>query len=374
MQKLKLMTIVGTRPEIIKLSEVIKKANIHFNHVLVHTGQNYDFELNEIFFNELDIPKPQRYLNVSDENVGHTIGNIISKSFDIMKDLMPDALLILGDTNSCLSVISAKRLKIPVFHLEAGNRCFDENLPEEVIRRIVDHTSDVNMCFSEHARRYLYSEGINKERTFVVGSPMREILNLNINKIFSSDILDRLKITKKQYILLSSHREENIDNEKNFFELMEAINILAEKHKMPIIYSAHPRSRKFIASREFIFNEQVKIYKPFGFFDYNNLQMNAFCVVSDSGTLAEESSYFKFPAVSIRTSTERPEALEKGCFILGTISSTSLIQAVEIATNSLGSLYNSDEQNAYLETNVSSNVIKIIQSYTNIINRTVWRK
>lgn len=374
MEKLKLVTIVGTRPEIIKLSEVIKKADIYFDHILVHTGQNYDFTLNQIFFEDLGIREPDTYLNVIGENLGNTIGNIISKSYDLLCTLKPDALLVLGDTNSCLSVISAKRLKIPVFHMEAGNRCFDENLPEEINRRIVDHISDVNLCYTEHARNYLNWEGIAKERTYVVGSPMAEILNLNRQKIDNSSILTKLGINKYKYLLLSAHREENIDNLNNFQALTNAINALADKYELPIIYSIHPRSKKFIEQRNFIFNPNVKLLKPFGFADYNNLQKNALCVISDSGTIAEEASYFKFPAVSIRTSTERPEALDKGNFIIGNITTKQVLQAVKMAIEMNSRKDFGADVPSYLDINVSNKVIKLIQSYTGIIDQIVWRK
>ena len=374
MRKLRLMTIVGTRPEIIKLSEIIKKCDKYFDHILVHTGQNYDYRLNEIFFKELKIREPDFYLNVVGENLGQTIGNILAKSYEIMIKEKPDALLVLGDTNSCLSVISAKRLKIPIFHMEAGNRCFDENLPEEINRRIVDHVSDVNLCYTEHARRYLNSEGIPKERTFVVGSPMTEVLSANSDKIKNSKILENLGLTKGNYILLSAHREENIDNELNFMELMEAVNAMAEVYNVPIIYSTHPRSKKFIEQRGFKFHPNVRSLQPFGFFDYNKLQQNAFCVVSDSGTIAEEASYFKFPAVSIRTSTERPEALDKGNIIIGNITTEQVLQAVNIAVkmNSNGDI--GEDVPYYKDKNVSTKVVKLIQSYTGIVNRMVWRK
>lgn len=372
MKKLKLMTIVGTRPEIIKLSEIIKKCDKYFDHILVHTGQNHDYTLNQIFFEELELRNPDIYLGVVGENLGITMGNVLAKSYEVMEKEKPDALLVLGDTNSCLSVISAKRLKIPIFHMEAGNRCFDENLPEEINRRIVDHTSDVNLCYTEHARRYLNFEGIPKERTFVVGSPMAEILNKNSEKITKSEVLKTLGLEKGKYILLSAHREENIDNEKNFFELMNAVNAMAETYNMPVIYSTHPRSRKFIEQRNFKFNDLVKNLQPFGFADYNHLQKHAFCVVSDSGTLAEEVSYFKFPAVSIRTSTERPEAVDKGNFIIGGIKKDQVLQAVNLAvemnlSNDLGT-----EVPDYADENVSTKVVKIIQSYTGIVNKVVW--
>jgi len=373
-KRLKLMTIVGTRPEIIKLSEVIKKSDRYFNHKLVHTGQNYDYSLNEIFFNNLDIRKPDFYLDVVGDNLGQTIGNILSKSYEIMLKEKPDALLVLGDTNSCLSVISAKRLKIPIFHMEAGNRCFDENLPEEINRKIVDHTSDVNLCYTEHARNYLNWEGIPKERTYVVGSPMAEVLKINEDKINNSKVLSKLNLKKGEYILLSAHREENIDNETNFFSLMNSVNSLAEEYNVPIIYSTHPRSKKFIQERNFDFNPNVKSLQPFNFTDYNQLQNSALCVVSDSGTIAEEASYFKFPAVSLRTSTERPEALDKGNIIIGSIKAEKVLQAVKIAIEmNADKEFGGDVPN-YLDRNVSIKVVKLIQSYTEIINQMVWRK
>ena len=374
MNKLKLMTIVGTRPEIIKLSEIIKKCDKYFDHTLVHTGQNYDYTLNEIFFKELGLKEPNYYLGVVGENLGQTMGNVIAKSYALMAELKPDALLVLGDTNSCLSVISAKRLKIPIFHMEAGNRCFDENLPEEINRRIVDHTSDVNLCYTEHARRYLYAEGVRKEFTYVVGSPMAEVLTANIEKINSSEILKTLGLEKNKYILLSAHREENIDIEKNFFALMNAVNAMAEKYDMPILYSCHPRSKKYIEQRGFVFDKRVIQHQPLGFSDYNNLQQNAYCVVSDSGTVPEEGSYFKFPAVSIRTSTERPEAMDKGIFVIGSITSEQVLQAVDLAV----SMHENGDDGltvpAYADENVSTKVVKLIQSYTGIINKMIWRK
>lgn len=374
MKKLKLMTIVGTRPEIIKLSEIIKTCDKYFEHLLVHTGQNYDFTLNEVFFQELGLREPDYYLGVVGDNLGQTMGNVIAKSYEILVQEKPDALLVLGDTNSCLSVISAKRLKIPIFHMEAGNRCFDENLPEEINRRIVDHTSDVNLCYTEHARRYLNYEGVAKERTYVVGSPMSEVLKANMKLVESSNVLESLQLEKSRYILLSAHREENIDNEDNFFSLMNAVNAMAEKYDMSIIYSTHPRSKRIIELRGFKFHKNVISLKPFGFGDYNNLQKNAFCVVSDSGTIAEEASYFKFPAVSIRTSTERPEALDKGNFIIGNITTEQVLQAVEMATEmNLNGEIGADVPN-YVDDNVSLKVVKIIQSYTGIVNRMVWRK
>ena len=374
MKKLKVMTVVGTRPEIIRLSEIIKKCDRYFNHTLVHTGQNYDYSLSQVFFEELGLREPDFYLNVVGENLGLTMGNVIAKSYDLMMEVRPDAVLVLGDTNSCLSVISAKRLKIPVFHMEAGNRCFDENLPEEINRRIVDHTSDVNMCYTEHARRYLYAEGIKKEFTYVVGSPMAEVLRKNIDKINASKILEQLKLESGKYILLSAHREENIDTEKNFFELMHAVNVMAEHYDIPVIYSMHPRSAKFIEQRGFKFHKNVRSLKPFGFMDYNCLQQNAFCVVSDSGTIPEEASYFKFPAVSIRTSTERPEGLDKGVFVIGSITAESVLQAVDMAVNMQANGELGLTVPDYSDENVSTKTVKIIQSYVGIINKMVWRK
>lgn len=374
MHKLKLMTIVGTRPEIIKLSEVIKKCDIYFEHILVHTEQNYDYTLNEVFFVELGLREPDFYLGVVGDNLGQTMGNILAKSYEIMVKVNPDALLVLGDTNSCLSVISAKRLKIPTFHMEAGNRCFDENLPEEINRRIVDHTSDVNLCYTEHARRYLNSEGIPSGRTYVVGSPMAEVLNANANQINNSKVLETLGLERGKYILLSAHREENIDNEYNFSSLMSAINAMAETYDLPVIYSLHPRSKKFIKQRGFRFHPHVRSVQPFGFFDYNYLQKHAFCVVSDSGTIAEEASYFKFPAVLIRTSTERPEALDKGNIIIGNITTEQVLQAVNMAVEMNANNHLGLEVPDYQDKNVSVKVIKIIQSYTEIVNKMVWRK
>ncbi|OUP77272.1 UDP-N-acetylglucosamine 2-epimerase (non-hydrolyzing) [Erysipelatoclostridium sp. An173] len=374
MSKLKLMTILGTRPEIIKMSAIMKKCDEYFDHIIVHTGQNYDYELNEVFFKELGLREPDYFLGVAGDNLGATMGNVLEKSYNLIKEVKPDALIVLGDTNSCLSVISAKRLKVPIFHMEAGNRCFDENLPEEINRRIVDVTSDVNLCYTEHARRYLNASGIPKERTYVVGSPMAEVLHGCIDKINASTVLEQLDLQKKRYILLSAHREENIDNEDNFFGLMNAINIMAEKYQMPIIYSTHPRSRKFIEKRKFKFHPLVQTLKPFGFYDYNYLQKNAFCVVSDSGTIPEEASYFKFPAVSIRTSTERPEGLDKGVFIIGSITTKNVLQAVDLAVsmNNNGDLGISVPD--YLDENVSVKVVKLIQSYTSIVDKMVWRK
>jgi UDP-N-acetylglucosamine 2-epimerase (non-hydrolysing) len=374
MKKLKLMVVIGTRPEIIKLSEIIKKADKYFELLITHTGQNYDYNLNKIFFDELGIREPDNYLGVSGENLGQTMGNIISKSYEIFLSQKPDAILVLGDTNSCLSVISAKRLKIPIFHLEAGNRCKDENLPEEVIRRIVDVTSDVNLCYSENARRYILDTGVRPENTYVVGSTMAEVLSANIDKIRNSKVLEKLGLLKGKYILLSAHREENIDIESNFYSLMNAVNSLAEKYDMPILYSCHPRSKKYIESRGFKFDERVIQHEPLGFFDYNKLQQNAFCVVSDSGTIPEECSYLNFPAVSIRTSTERPEALEKGVFVIGSITTLEVLQAVDLAVEMhLNGDYGLTVP-TYSDENVSVKVIKIIQSYVGIINRMIWRK
>lgn len=379
MSKLKLMTIIGTRPEIIRLSATIKCCDKYFNQVLVHTGQNYDYNLNQVFFEDLGLRAPDYYLNSVGSHLGETIGNIISKSYELMLEVKPDALLVLGDTNSCLSVIAAKRLHIPIFHMEAGNRCFDECLPEETNRRIVDVTSDVNLCYSEHARRYLNAAGVPKERTYVTGSPMAEVLHANLDKIEGSDILNKLGLEKGKYILLSAHREENIDTEKNFFQLMNAVNAMAEKYDMPVLYSCHPRSKKFIEQRNFKFDERVIQHQPLGFHDYNNLQMNAFAVVSDSGTLPEESSYYlsigkPFPAVCIRTSTERPEALDRGNFILAGITTNEVLQAIDTAVE----MNKNGDQGLpvvnYMDENVSVKVVKIIQSYTGIVNRMVWRK
>lgn len=375
MSKLKLLTIIGTRPEIIRLSEVIKKCDVYFDHVLAHTGQNWDYTLNEIFFEDLGLRQPDYYLDAVGDDLGETIGNIIAKSYKLMQEVQPDALLILGDTNSALSAIAAKRLKIPIFHMEAGNRCFDENLPEETNRRIVDHIADVNLCYSEHARRYLNAEGTAKERTYVTGSPMAEVLSANRQKIENSKVLETLGLEKRKYILLSAHREENIDNESNFFALMNAVNSMAETYHMPVIYSTHPRSAKFIEQRGFQFHPLVRSLKPFGFSDYNHLQTNAFCVVSDSGTLPEESAYFKsFPAVCVRTSTERPEAIDKGNFILGSITEEQVLQAVDMAVKMQENGDLGLDVPNYVDENVSTKVVKIIQSYTGIVNKMVWRK
>lgn len=379
MPRLKLMTIIGTRPEIIRLSAVIKKCDRYFDQILVHTGQNYDYELNQVFFDDLGLRAPDFYLDAVGTDLGETIGNIIAKSYSMMVEQQPDALLILGDTNSCLSAIAAKRLHIPIFHMEAGNRCKDECLPEETNRRIVDIISDVNLAYSEHARRYLHECGLPKERTYVTGSPMAEVLHANLEKIETSDIHQRLGLEKGKYILLSAHREENIDTEKNFFSLMNAVNALAERYDLPILYSCHPRSAKYIEKRGLVFDSRVQQHKPLGFHDYNCLQMNAFCVVSDSGTLPEESSFFlsvghPFPAVCIRTSTERPEALDKGNFILAGITTEQVLQAVETAV----AMHQNGDYGLpvpdYVEENVSTKVVKIIQSYTGVVNKMVWRK
>ena len=374
MERIRLMTLFGTRPEIIRLSEIMKKCDRYFDQITVHTGQNWDYKLNRVFFEEFGLREPDHYLGVAGDSLGQTIGNVIAKSYDLMAKVRPDALLVLGDTNSCLAVIGAKRLKIPVFHMEAGNRCFDENLPEEINRRIVDHTSDVNLCYTEHARRYLLAEGVKKEQTYVVGSPMREVLDANIDRINASDVLERLGLEAGGYILLSAHREENIDIERNFFELMNSVNAMAEHYGKPVIYSTHPRSRKFIEKRGFVFHPLVKSLEPFGFADYNCLQKNAFCVVSDSGTIPEEANYFRFPAVSVRTSTERPEALDSGNFIIGSIGRSSVLQAVELAVSMHK---NGDDGVAtpdYEDANVSTKVVKLIQSYVGIVDRMTWRK
>ena len=377
--KLKLLIIVGTRPEVIRLAEVIKKCRQYFDTILAHTGQNYDYNLNGIFFKDLELDDPDVYMNVVGESLGQTMGNIIAKSYDLMVDLKPDALLVLGDTNSCLSVIGAKRLHIPIFHMEAGNRCKDECLPEETNRRIVDIISDVNLAYSEHARRYLADCGLPKERTYVTGSPMAEVLHKNLAKIEASDIHARLNLEKGKYILLSAHREENIDTEKNFMSLFTAINKMAEKYDLPILYSCHPRSRIRLEKSEFKLDPRVIPHEPLGFHDYNCLQMNAFAVVSDSGTLPEESSFFtsvghSFPAICIRTSTERPEALDKACFVLAGIDEDSLIQAVDTAKNLKMMGDDGIPVPDYTDINVSTKVVKLIQSYTNIVDKFVWRK
>ena len=376
--KLKLLIIVGTRPEIIRLSAVIKKCRQYFDTILAHTGQNYDYNLNGIFFRDLELDAPEVYLNAVGADLGETMGNIIAKSYQLMAEIRPDAVLVLGDTNSCLSVIGAKRLHIPIFHMEAGNRCKDECLPEETNRRIVDIISDVNLAYSEHARKYLHECGLPKERVYVTGSPMAEVLRANLNKIEASDVHERLGLKKGKYILLSAHREENIDTEKNFLSLFGAINAMAERYDMPILYSCHPRSKKRLESSGFVLDSRVIRQEPLGFHDYNCLQMNAFAVVSDSGTLPEESSFFTsvghpFPAVCIRTSTERPEALDKGCFILAGIAGDGIAQAVDtaVAMNENGDL--GIPVPVYTE-DVSTKVVKIIQSYVGVVNKMVWRK
>lgn len=377
--RLKLLIIVGTRPEIIRLAAVINKCRKYFDTLLAHTGQNYDYNLNGVFFHDLKLDAPDIYMDAVGEDLGETMGNIIAKSYKVMVETNPDAVLVLGDTNSCLSVIGAKRLHIPIFHMEAGNRCKDECLPEETNRRIVDIISDVNLAYSEHARRYLADCGLPKERTYVTGSPMAEVLHQNLPEIESSNIHQRLGLEKGKYILLSAHREENIDTEKNFRSLFSAINAMAEKYDMPILYSCHPRSRKRLESTGFILDRRVMRQEPMGFHDYNCLQMNAFAVVSDSGTLPEESSFFTsvghpFPAVCIRTSTERPEALDKGCFIIAGINEHDLLQAVDTAVEMVKNGDNGIPVPDYIEENVSTKVVKIIQSYTGIVNKMVWRK
>lgn len=372
--KIKVMIVMGTRPEIIKLSAVIKKCDKYFNLQIVHTGQNYDYELNKVFFEDFQLREPDFYLNVVGDNLGQTMGNVISKSYELFVEQKPDAVVVLGDTNSCLCVIAAKRLKIPIFHLEAGNRCKDENLPEEVIRRIVDVTSDINLCYSENARKYILDTGVKPEYTYVTGSPMAEVLDDCIDKINASNVLEKLNLQPKKYILFSAHREENIDIEENFIALMNAVNAMTETYDIPVLYSCHPRSRKMIEKRGFKFDKRVIQHQPLGFFDYNHLQQNAFCVVSDSGTIPEEASYFKFPAVSVRTSTERPEAMEKGVFVVGSITKEHVLQAVDLAV----SMHKNGDDGltvpAYADTNISTKVVKIIQSYVGIVNKMIWRK
>lgn len=374
MGKLKVMTIVGTRPEIIRLSACIKACDKYFDHILVHTGQNWDYTLNQVFFEDLGLRAPDYYLDSAGKDLGETMGNIIARSYALMQKEKPDAVLILGDTNSALSAISAKRLKIPIFHMEAGNRCWDWNVSEMINRKIIDHISDINLPYTEHARRYLLSEGIDGKTIFVTGSPMREVLREHMDRIKASDVLERLGLEKRKYFLLSAHREENIDIEENFMSLMNAVNMIAEKYQMPVIYSTHPRSRKFIEQRGFEFHPLVRSLKPFGFLDYNHLQMNAYCVLSDSGTLSEESSMLNFPAVLIRTSTERPEVLDKGTIVIGGIKFEDIEQAVELAV----AMFENGEEVAipedYEDTNVSVKVVKIIQSYAKIVNMTVWRR
>lgn len=374
MKKLKLMTIIGTRPEIIRLSACIKACDKYFDQILVHTGQNWDYSLNEVFFKDLQLREPDYYLDSVGANLGETMGNIIAKSYKVMLEEKPDALLILGDTNSALSAISAKRLKIPIFHMEAGNRCFDQNVPEEINRKIVDHISDINLPYTEHSRRYLLSEGFRKEHIFATGSPMKEVLKEFEAKIAESGVLSELGLEKGKYILVSAHREENIDNEKNFMSLMTAINNIAERYQIPVIYSTHPRSKKFIEARNFKFNKLVRNLKPFGFFDYNKLQQNAFCVLSDSGTLSEESAMLGFAGVLLRTSTERPEVLDKGTVVIGGITDTDIEQAIDLAVAMRENNEPTVLANDYRDENVSVKVVKIIQSYTKIINKFVWGK
>lgn len=379
MGKLKLMTILGTRPEIIRLSATIQACDRYFEQILVHTGQNYDYELNQVFFEDLGLRAPDHYLDAVGTDLGETIGNIIAKSYALMVQTQPDAVLVLGDTNSCLSVLAAKRLHIPIFHMEAGNRCFDECLPEETNRRIVDVTADVNLCYSEHARRYLNASGVPKERTYVVGSPMAEVLRANLEQICASDVLERLGLEQGRYILLSAHREENMDTEANFLSLMQAVNAMAETYDLPVLYSCHPRSRKLIAQRGFRLDPRVIQHKPMGFHDYNCLQMNAYCVVSDSGTLPEEASFFlsaghPFPAVCIRTSTERPEALDKGNFILAGITAPQVLQAIDTAVAMQRDGAFGVPVPDYTDENASGKVVRLIQSYTGIVDRMVWRK
>lgn len=374
MQKLKLMTILGTRPEIIRLSAVIKKADAYFDHTLVHTGQNWDYTLNEIFFKDLELREPDFYLNSVGKNLGETMGNIIAKSYDILETEKPDALLVLGDTNSALSAISAKRLKIPIFHMEAGNRCWDWNVSEMINRKIVDHISDINLPYTENSRRYLLEEGIDGKTIFVTGSPMREVLRDHAEKIEQSEVLAKLELQPSNYFLVSAHREENIDNESNFMSLMNAINTVAEQYQMPVIYSTHPRSQKFIDQRNFKFHPLVKNLKPFGFMDYNKLQKNAYCVLSDSGTLSEESAMLGFAGVLIRTSTERPEVIDKGTVVVGGIKEQTIEQSIDLAV----SMRDKNEETSlpadYEDTNVSTKVCKVIQSYYDIVNKTTWGK
>lgn len=374
MKKIKVMTIVGTRPEIIRLSEVIKACDKYFEHILVHTGQNWDYTLNQVFFEELSLREPDYYLNSVGKHLGETIGNIIAKSYEVLEKEMPNALLILGDTNSCLAAVAAKRLKIPVFHMEAGNRCFDQNVPEEINRKIVDHISDINLPYTEHSRRYLLSEGFRKEHIYVTGSPMHEVLMKNMEKIDQSRPLEKLGLEKGKYILVSAHREENIDIEKNFFKLMNGINMIAEHYNIPVIYSTHPRSMKKIEERNFKFNPLVKNLKPFGFFEYNKLQKNAYAVISDSGTLSEESSMLNFPGILIRTSTERPEVLDKGNMIIGGIEGKEIIQAIDMVRTYFEENNRYELPIDYRDINVADKVVRIILSYYKIIDKVIWGK
>ncbi|NCB96964.1 MAG: UDP-N-acetylglucosamine 2-epimerase (non-hydrolyzing) [Bacteroidia bacterium] len=374
MEKMKVMTILGTRPEIIRLSAVIQKCDQYFNHILVHTGQNWDYTLNQVFFEDLGLRAPDYYLDSVGKNLGETMGNIIAKSYEVIQKEKPDALLVLGDTNSALAAISAKRLKVPIFHMEAGNRCWDWNVSEMINRKIVDHISDINLPYTEHSRRYLLSEGLDGKTIFVTGSPMREVLDRHMEGIQKSDVLQRLNLEKNHYILVSAHREENIDNEEHFMSLMTAINDMAELYQMPVIYSTHPRSRKFIEQRNFQFHPLVQSLKPFGFLDYNKLQMNAYCVLSDSGTLSEESAMLDFAGVLIRTSTERPEVLDKGTVVIGGITTKDISQALEMAVSMRENQEKTEMPDDYHDTNVSVKVVKLIQSYAKIVNETVWGK
>ena len=374
MSRLKLMTVLGTRPEIIRLSEVIKCADKYFDHVLVHTGQNFDYSLNEVFFEDLGLRAPDHYLDSVGADLGETMGNIIARSYKLMEEVKPDAVLILGDTNSALSAVSAKRLKIPIFHMEAGNRCWDWNVSEMINRKIVDHISDINLPYTEHSRRYLLSEGLDGKTVFVTGSPMKEVLKRHRDAIEASDVLKRLSLEKGKYILLSAHREENIDIEENFMSLMNAVNAIAEEYKLPVIYSTHPRSRKYIEKRGFKFHPLVKSLTPFGYLDYNKLQKNAYCVLSDSGTLSEESAMLGFPGVLIRTSTERPEVLDKGTIVIGGIKEEDVKQALDLAVSMSENREETVEAADYADSNVSVKVVKLIQSYTKIVNETVWLK
>lgn len=374
MAKLKLMTILGTRPEIIRLSAVIKACDCYFDHTLVHTGQNWDYTLNQVFFEELNLREPDYYLESVGKNLGETMGNIIAKSYEVLQKEMPDALLILGDTNSALAAISAKRLKVPIFHMEAGNRCFDQNVPEEINRKIVDHISDINLAYTEHSRRYLLAEGFRKDHIFVTGSPMQEVLQEHMQKIDASKVLQELNLEAGKYILVSAHREENIDQEENFLSLMTAINHIAEYYNMPVIYSTHPRSKKYIEQRNFTFHPLVRSIKPFGFLDYNKLQKNSFCVLSDSGTLSEESAMLGFVGILLRTSTERPEVLDKGTVMIGGIRSRDIEQAIELTKAMQENCEPTVLASDYTDANVSVKVVKLIQSHTKIVNRVVWKK
>lgn len=374
MSKLKVMTIIGTRPEIIRLSAVIKKCDEYFEHILVHTGQNWDYTLNQVFFEDLDLREPDYYLESVGKDLGETMGNIIAKSYELIQEVRPDSVLLLGDTNSALSAISAKRLKVPIFHMEAGNRCWDWNVSEMINRKIVDHIADINLPYTEHSRRYLISEGIDGKTIFVTGSPMQEVLRDHMYKIKQSDVLERLGLEPGKYILVSAHREENIDNEENFMSLMTSINNIAEKYQIPVIYSTHPRSRKFIEARNFEFHPLVQTLKPFGFMDYNKLQMNSYCVLSDSGTLSEESAMLGFPGILIRTSTERPEVLDKGTVIIGGIKGNDVAQAIELAVAMKDNHEKAEIPHDYMDSNVSVKVVKLIQSYTHIVNKTIWGK